>query len=78
VQAVVRDVRGLGVMFAPQLRTFTCLTGAKEAIQQRASLPELTALVQVSLEAARLRSAAHSHLKLPSVILFSLAAFLCH
>jgi hypothetical protein len=44
---VVRDVRGLGVMFAPQLRYFTCLAGPKEAIQQRTSLPELTALFQV-------------------------------
>lgn len=73
VQAVVRDVRGLGVMFAPQLRTFTCLTGAKEAVQQRASLPELTALLQVS--SARLRSAAQtSCLMLPSGILFPMAA----
>lgn len=47
VQAVVRDVRGLGVMFAPQLCCFTCLAGPKEAIQQRTSLPELTALFQV-------------------------------
>lgn len=47
LQAVVRDVRGLGVMYAPQLRSFTCLSGPKEAIQQRASLPELTALLQV-------------------------------
>lgn len=48
LQAVVRDVRGLGVMFAPQLHAFTCLTGPLEAIQQRTSLPELTALLQVS------------------------------
>lgn len=47
LQAVVRDVRGLGVMYAPQLCAFTCLAGPKEAIQQRASLPELTALLQV-------------------------------
>jgi hypothetical protein len=49
-QAVVRDVRGLGVMYAPQLRSFTCLSGPKEAIQQRASLPELTALLQVRMK----------------------------
>lgn len=61
MQAVVRDVRGLGVMFAPQLRTFTCLTAAKEAVQQRASLPELTALLQVSIPEASLRCAAHKH-----------------
>lgn len=48
-QAVVRDVRGLGVMYAPQLRVFTCLTGPKEAIQQRASLLELTALLEVGV-----------------------------
>lgn len=49
VQAVVRDVRGLGVMYAPQLRAFTCMTGPRDAIQQRASLPELTALLEVGL-----------------------------
>lgn len=48
LQAVVRDVRGLGVMYAPELCTFTCLTGPVDAIQQRASLPELTALLRVS------------------------------
>lgn len=52
LQAVVRDVRGLGVMFAPQLRYFTCLAGPKEAIQQRTSLPELTALFQVRTQPA--------------------------
>jgi hypothetical protein len=49
-QAVVRDVRGLGVMYAPQLRSFTCLSGPREAIQQRASLPELAALLQVRVD----------------------------
>lgn len=45
-------MRGLGVMFAPQLRYFTCLAGPKEAIQQRTSLPELTALFQVRAQSA--------------------------
>lgn len=48
----MRDARGLGVMFAPQLRYFTCLAGPKEAIQQRTSLPELTALFQVRTQSA--------------------------
>jgi hypothetical protein len=34
-------------MFAPQLRLFTCVKGPVEAVQQRACLPELTALLQV-------------------------------
>jgi hypothetical protein len=46
-QAVVRDARGLGVMFAPQLRQFVCLAGPADALSQRACLPELTALLQV-------------------------------
>jgi hypothetical protein len=45
---VVRDGRGLGVLYAPQLRRFTCVRGAQELIQSRTSLQELTALLQVS------------------------------
>ncbi|KAF6265580.1 hypothetical protein COO60DRAFT_863203 [Scenedesmus sp. NREL 46B-D3] len=44
---VVRDGRGLGVLYAPQLRRFTCVRGAQEAIQARTSLQELTALLQM-------------------------------
>jgi hypothetical protein len=44
---VVRDGRGLGVLYAPQLRRFTCVRGAQELIQKRTSLQELTALLQV-------------------------------
>jgi hypothetical protein len=38
----------LGVLYAPQLRRFTCVRGAQELIQSRTSLQELTALLQVS------------------------------
>jgi hypothetical protein len=44
---VVRDGRGLGVLYAPQLRRFTCVRGGQEVIQSRTSLQELTALLQV-------------------------------
>lgn len=47
VNHVVRDGRGLGVLYAPQLRRFTCVRGAQELIQTRTSLQELTALLQV-------------------------------
>lgn len=47
MQQVVRDVKGLGVLYAPQLRRFTAVAGQVELIQQQASLPELTALLQV-------------------------------
>lgn len=47
VNHVVRDGRGLGVLYAPQLRRFTCVRGAQELIQTRTSLQELTALLQM-------------------------------
>ncbi len=40
-------MKGQGVLFAPQLRRFTCVTGQVAAVQARASLPELAALLQV-------------------------------
>jgi len=47
VQQVVRDVKGQGVLYAPQLRAFTAVAGQASAIQNRASLQELAALVKV-------------------------------
>lgn len=47
MQHVVRDAKGLGVLYAPQMRRFTCVAGQVDLIQQRASLPELAALLQV-------------------------------
>ncbi|KAF8063811.1 hypothetical protein HT031_003668 [Scenedesmus sp. PABB004] len=48
LSAVVRDVHGLGVMYAPQARRFTCVSpGGRQLLHSRASLPELAALLQV-------------------------------
>eukprot|EP00878_Enallax_costatus_P010261 GHUV01010711.1.p1 GENE.GHUV01010711.1~~GHUV01010711.1.p1 ORF type:complete len:604 (+),score=239.17 GHUV01010711.1:1353-3164(+) len=47
MQHVIRDAKGLGVLYAPQLRRFTCVAGQVDLMQQRASLPELTALLQM-------------------------------
>jgi hypothetical protein len=49
LQHVIKDVQGLGVMFAPQLRCFTCVQQDKKAVlQMYTGLAELTALFQVS------------------------------
>lgn len=60
---VVRDVRGLGVLYAPQLRRFTCVRGPVEVIQQRTSLQELVALLQVSVRGALYATAHQSMFK---------------
>lgn len=47
---IVKDIKGVGVMYAPQLKAFTCVQSATQAaeLQQYTSLPELTAMFQVS------------------------------
>lgn len=55
---LVRDARGWGVMFAPQLRSFTAVVGVGRAqVEARASLPELTALLRMFGPYAALRLA---------------------
>ena len=44
-EVLVRDVRGIGVMYAPAARSFTCVSpGARAEVAAYASLGELTAL----------------------------------
>jgi hypothetical protein len=52
VQQVVRDVKGQGVLYAPQLRAFTAVAGQADVIQSRACLQELAALVKVRCSSA--------------------------
>ena len=49
LQHIIKDVNGAGVMFAPQLRCFTCVQqDRKVGLQKYTGLAELTALFQVS------------------------------
>lgn len=50
----MRDARGLGVMYAPGARAFTCVSqGSRAEIASYASMPELVALFRVSAQTLR-------------------------